>query len=134
MRPILPSILVAIAFTVAASAAAAQASDGHWLYDQYLAWKKMERGEPSDTLPWVDMVKASSYQQYVKGVVDGVRVAAAPGCRHFNPEFGTLGQKLEVVGEFLERNPDQRDRSAGLIVVAALRAAYPCDVRVPGSR
>jgi hypothetical protein len=134
MRPNLPSILVAFVLACAAGGAAAQVSDGNWLYDHYLAWKKVESGESSGTLPWVDMVKASTYQQYVKGVVDGVRVAAAPGCRHFNPEFGTLGQKLEVVGEFLEKNPDNRDRSAGLIVVAALRLAYPCNVRAPGSR
>lgn len=126
-------IVLALALTAAGSAAA-QTSDGHWLYDQYLAWQKVERGAPSDLLPWVEMVKANAFQQYVKGVVDGVRVAAAPGCKHFNPSFGTLGQKLQVVGEYLETHPEHRGRSAGLLVVGALREAYPCDVRAPASR
>ncbi|MFZ5555242.1 MAG: Rap1a/Tai family immunity protein [Pseudomonadota bacterium] len=121
----------AVLALAAAGAAPAQTSDGHWLYDQYLAWKKMDRGDPGDTLPWVEMVQANAYQQYVKGVVDGVRVAAAPGCKHFNPDFGTLGQKLEVVGEFLEKHPENRDRSAGLNVIGALRLAYPCGIKAP---
>jgi hypothetical protein len=119
---------------LAAGPAAGQTSDGHWLYDQYLAWKKVERGDPSDTLPWVDMVKANAYQQYVKGVVDGARVMAAPGCKHFNPDFATLGQKLDVVGEFLEAHPETHDRSAGIIVIGALRIAYPCEVKAPNKR
>lgn len=58
---------------------------------------------------------------YVSGVADALN-----GSLICYPEGGTVGQAHDMTRNFLEANPQYRERSADVIVGAALVTHWPC--------
>jgi hypothetical protein len=80
--------------------------------------------DKTDTVPY------SMALGYVSGVHDAGRSVA-----HCSPSTVTVGQVGDMTRLFLERTPTTREKSADVLVLAMLKAVWPCADKAPaGSR
>lgn len=97
---------LALALAVASAPAHAEFYSGNDLYERIRSRDSIERLEAI---------------MYIAGAADAHRgVISCP-----SPEV-TLGQVLDLVRNYLERNPERRHHPGDWAVAAALRPVFPC--------
>lgn len=89
------------------------------------SWRARQR-PISDRASNVDralhLMEIARYNFYVMGVVDTL-----PPYTMFCPESTvTRAQILDVVGRYLEAHPEQHHHAAWLLIIGALKEAFPC--------
>ena len=65
--------------------------------------------------------KATHFLGYVSGVADAVN-----GVLYCPPQNANLGQAASIVVQFMSANPARWSESAAVLVVDALKKAFPC--------
>lgn len=117
LRKISASLILALAVT------GAHATDGNELLDGYRQYKK------ADT----DSAIASGY--YFKGFVWGVTVGFANlSDRLCLPDNVTDEQIFDIVGTYVNDHPEERHKSASLLIMRALKNIFPCAQANPSSK
>ncbi|MGS1116855.1 Rap1a/Tai family immunity protein [Castellaniella sp. UC4442_H9] len=103
--------------TLCGTVASATYIDG----SQLKAWSdgnyRVEHGSKS----WSDVHDEALLIGYISGVSDTVN-----GLFFCPPSNAKLGQLMGVVRKHLLANPESWNMSAGMLVIAALRQAFPC--------
>ena len=61
---------------------------------------------------------------YVAGVLDAARMI--PGARVCVPRRASVRQALGVVKKWMTEHPEERDKTAALLVLKAVTGAWPC--------
>jgi|SRR5689334_4313517 len=110
MKRLVAAVLVLFALE---SAAQEHFIDGGVLYD------RLTRKDPSSIT-------------YIFGVYDAIQIVqyhGAPEAQYFcAPKGVTGGELVEGVRMFLEREPTMREYPAGILVLRALIAMFPCSI------
>ena len=98
----------------------AASADGHWdtCGNFFQFWKAFEKENKNPTELW----QAADFMGYVSGWVDADKVHNKKGINF--PTGFTKGQAIQIVGNWLERNPALWHRHRGKCVYWALREAY----------
>lgn len=108
-------ILLLVAFLLASSPAHA-ARDGNWLMEGRRAHKRITNrtGTPGDYA--TSLLRIG----YISGVVDSFN-----GSLFTVPAGATVDQTVEIVGKYLEQNPQKWASAGWVLVVEALTEAFP---------
>jgi hypothetical protein len=107
-------ILAFIATLLFCTIAFAGFYDGAKLVGKWREYQKQEAGRP------YNYVELGSYLGYVQGVADtlnGVVISL--------PTNATAGQISAIVGKYLDDNPSEWSQSAHILVIRALKQAFP---------
>ncbi|MCK2179411.1 hypothetical protein MUN35_06845 [Hafnia paralvei] len=110
------TIVLAACFMLSFPACAGFIS-GNDLYGLYKAYKHIELDSATDK----DFRDANEYMGYVTGVSD-----ALDGFVYCPPSGITRGQLSDMVGQYIDKNPDIRHHSASNIMMIYLSDKYPC--------
>ena len=103
---------------VISSTANASFMSGNNLMERYRSYKEYNAGNPSEE----DLMLGMMYLGYVAGasdVLDNLEMI----CK---PKGMTVGQAAQIVGKYLDDNPQELHISAGTLVFKALSEHYPC--------
>lgn len=110
-------VIAISAMLMALSMPAAQAMDGNELLAGYNSYKRVKAGIATGT----DAYDGGLFDGYVSGVFDsavGLVLCAASDVKS--------GRIQEVVGQFLETHPANRQRPAVLLATQALMKSFSC--------
>ncbi|TCD20197.1 hypothetical protein E0D81_09390 [Lelliottia amnigena] len=89
--------------------------DGNDLYEAYKAYD-------SNNPTYKQMNQATLFMAYVRGVSD---VLSLQNLICY-PDNVTVGQALDIVGNYLRDNPEKRNMSPSVLVGMPLMSKYPC--------
>lgn len=68
-------------------------------------------------------------QGYVLGIIDYVNLIRSVNSKEHSycaPDNVTLIQSVDIVRQYLEKHPENRNKPATMIVLSSLNAAFPC--------
>jgi hypothetical protein len=113
--------LVVIAFVFLISPLAEAETEGRMLVDGWKAYQRMDTGQVQSGDQW----NMGFYMGYVTGLID-------VSFDVFNiPSGVTGGQIFSVIGKYLDEHPERWHKSAGVLVIEALKEKFP---RVPKTK
>jgi hypothetical protein len=92
--------------------------DGNWLVKGWEEDQKITKSSSGDRK--LDFQTASAFLGYVMGIADSLN-----GIMWNLPKNATVKQILSVVGKYLEANPEKWNQAACVLVVEALKSAFP---------
>lgn len=110
---LLAMMLIGVAYTATA------ASNGNDLYEWGMAFERVNglgSRDPADTM------KAGLFMGYVTSAADFTKVLGTT-C---SPEDVINGQNFDIVFNYLKSHPEKRTDTAALVMVNAMKEAYPC--------
>ncbi len=108
-------VLMVVAFVFLISPVAEAQLSAQSLGRGWKAYQRMQAGQASQS----DQLDASLYIGYINGIVD-----AASYYRSYSSQV-TLRDACDVVGKYLDRNPELWHGNANYLVVEALSQSFP---------